>query len=66
MAKHLNQMKLNNHEPINPEEAGYLLGLITQPLEYYRQLNTYSSVTLCHENKLEFLETLRAKLIAIE
>jgi hypothetical protein len=49
---------------LSPDETAYLLGLIREPLEYYRLLSGNGKATSASRAKLLFLETLVAKLEA--
>jgi len=46
-----------------PEEIGYLQGLVKDHLEYYRLLAGNGKCTQKHKDHHRFLETLAAKLM---
>ena len=46
----------------DPEEIGYMSGLLKAPLDYFRMLSGHPKCSDINRAKLEFLETLYLKL----
>ena len=47
---------------LSPDEAGYVLGLLKEHLEYYRLLSGNGRCTAANDARREFLENLWLKL----
>jgi hypothetical protein len=48
---------------LSPEEVGYVLGRLKEPLEYYRLLAGNAQFSAKNRAELEFLESLWIKLV---